>query len=111
VPHSKLIVLAFCGTWKAAYAIGPAKMSELIFPAGDDFMRIALMPHIPEQSIFFEIEYIVQGQRQLHHAQVAGEVPSGFADRIENELSYFIRQRLQLRDWQLLQIRRAVYLV
>ena len=88
----ELVVGAFSRVGKAAYPASLAEELELVFPAGNDFVRIALMADVPEQLIFFEIEDVVQRQRQFHHTEIAGQVSAGLRDRVENELAYFVGQ-------------------
>ncbi len=52
-------------------------------PAGDQFVGINLMAGVPDQAVLSEVEGQVQGQAELDHAEVAGEVrrpPSHDAD-------------------------------
>src|SRR4051812_27920253 len=52
------------------------------------------MPHIPEQTIRpvgvgAEIEYRVQSESELDHAQVRSEMPAIGADRIDDAIAQF----------------------
>ena len=40
-------------------------------------MDIGLMPHIKENSVLLRIIDLMQGNGQLHHAQIGGQVAAG----------------------------------
>jgi len=107
----ELVIFAFFRVGKAAYAVGFAEQLKLVFPAGDDFMRIALVADVPEQFVLFEIEGVVQRQRQFHDAEVAGQMSTGLRDRAENKPAYFIGKGVQLLYGQLFEVRRAIDLL
>ena len=47
------------------------------------------MADVPNQLVFGRVVYIVQGDGQLDRAQIAGEMPAGFAYRIQQECPQF----------------------
>ena len=49
--------------------------------AGEDLVGVALVADVPQQLVALEVEDVVQGDRQLDDAEVAGQVPARLADR------------------------------
>ena len=50
----------------------PAALAQAAHPvaaSGQDFMRIALVAHVPDQLVRGRVEYGVDGDRQFHHPQ------------------------------------------
>ena len=43
-------------------------------PAGEDFMGVGLVADVPKQPPFAEVVAVMQGDRQLHRAEVGREV-------------------------------------
>ena len=92
VAYDELVIDAFGGVGKAAYAVCLAEEPETVFPAGNDFMRVALVADVPEELVLLEIEDVVQGQGQLDDAEIAGKVAAGPGDGAEDEAAYFVGQ-------------------
>ena len=111
VAHRELVIRALGRVGKAADAFGLSQPLETVPATRDDLVCIALMAHVPQELVLLEIEDMVQRQRHLDGAEVAGQVATGLADRMQHELANFFRQRGQLRHRQLLQIRRAIDLL
>ena len=59
-------------------------------------MRIALMPHVKNQSILGKIKRAVQGDGQFHHPQVGGQMAAGPADVLHQKLPDLLTQGRQL---------------
>jgi hypothetical protein len=55
----KLIVWALRRIGKAANAVDVPKILELVLPAGDDLVRVTLMPDVPEQLVLLKIEDVM----------------------------------------------------
>ena len=67
---AKGIMLTFTALGEAGKAAVLTQRRELFPASGDNFMDIGLMTYVKNQLILRRIEYLVQGQRQLYHAQV-----------------------------------------
>ena len=50
---------------------------EPVPPAGEQFVGIALMPHIPNDLVMGTLKHPVEGHSQFHGAQVGCQMPSG----------------------------------
>ena len=80
-----------------------AQQFEIVRPAGQHFVRIALMPDVKQQpvragGIGAKIIDVMQGDGQLDHAEIGGQMPAVFADRGENLLAHFVGEQFQLFD-------------
>ena len=68
VPRDKGVVVLFIGLGKAGKATMLAQGGKCLFPAGYDFMGIALMSYVKNNSVIGGIVYTVQRYSQLHRA-------------------------------------------
>ena len=89
MPYAESVVFGFATFGEARQTAVAAHGVHLIFAAGEDFVRIALMADVPNQLVFGRVVHIVQGDGQLDRAQIAGEMPAGFAYRIQQECPQF----------------------
>ena len=86
-----------------------AQLVELPGPAGEHLVRVALVPDVEQQPVRpgrvrAEVVDVVQGERELDHAEVGGEVPAVLADGVEDAVAHFAGERLQLVHRHLLEI-------
>jgi len=56
---------------------------DAVAPAGQDLVRIGLMPDIPDQTIVRRVEHVMQCHGQLDHAEAGAEMSAGDRDRID----------------------------
>ena len=59
-------------------------------------MRIALMSNVKKDFILRRIKHLMQSDRQLDDAQIAGQMSAGLADMIDQEFPNLLRQRFKL---------------
>ena len=76
--------------------------------SGEQLVHIALMPHIEQKPVLGAIKDIVHRNGQLHDAQVGSQMSAAFRNSGDQLLTYFLRQRSQLRQRHLLQLFRAL---
>ncbi len=65
-------------------------------PAGQDLVRVGLVPDIPDQPVIGRLEHAVQRHRQLHHPQPRPEMPPRHRDRIDHLRTKLVRQLAKL---------------
>ena len=92
---AKRIKLAFGTLWKTAQSTHLPQGLHALASAGQDFVRVGLMAHIPHHPVFRRIEHIVQGHSELHRTEVGAQVPAGFGDAAEQKGTQFRRQSVQ----------------
>jgi len=78
---------------------------ELRVAAGDQFVRVDLVPGVPDEPVLAEIEGQVQGQAQLDDAEVAGEVGRADAQDAHQLVAHLLGEVVQLFVSELTQVR------
>jgi hypothetical protein len=76
--------------------------------AGEDFVRVGLVAHVPHDAVFRRVEHIVQRNGQLHRAQVGAEVTARAGHALQHVLAQLGGQPRQLRARQGPQVRGLV---
>ena len=93
---AKSIEGALISFGKRCQAIFLAQRRHALSAPGQDFVRISLMTHIPDQPVFRRIKQIVKGDGQLDDAQSGTKVPARLPDRIQQVLPQLPGQFWQL---------------
>ena len=78
VPGNERVVNAFIRVRKAGNSVDLTKFIKLFFAAGEDLVRVALMPHIKDDGILRRFQHAVQRHGQFHRAKVRGQVAARF---------------------------------
>ena len=65
MPRDKGVAIALFGVGKAAHA--PFLAQSFQVSACDEFMDVALVPHVENQFVLREIERRMQGEGELHY--------------------------------------------
>jgi hypothetical protein len=105
---AKGVVAAFIAPRKTAEAAELAQAGHAFAPAGQDFVRIGLVTHVPDQPVIGRVEHIVQGDRELHGAEVGTQVPAGLRHAVQHIGAQLVGQRLELVPRQQAQVCRTV---
>ena len=77
--------------------------------AGEQLMHIRLMTHVKYQAVDIRIKHQLDGNAQLHHAQVSRQMSAGFCHAGNQKLPDFVAQLASLAVAELQQILMAVY--
>ena len=96
VADAKGVVLALGTAREGGQAVLLAQAGHALATAGEDFMRIRLVAHVPHQPVVRGVEHVMQGDGQLDHAQPGAKMPTGLADRVEQFQAQLIGQGFQL---------------
>ena len=94
---AKSIECAFTALGETAQAAQLAQSGHAVTPAGEDFVRISLVAHIPDDAVLRGVENIVQRQREFHGSQVGTQMPAGRGHAMQQVIAQLhrqIRQRL-----------------
>ena len=67
-------------------------------------MRIGLVTDVPNQPIIRRVEYVMQRDGELDHAEPGAQVPAGYGDSVDRFLPQFIGQLAQLAGVELPEI-------
>ncbi len=81
---------------------------QAIAPTRQHFVRIGLVPHVPDQLIDGGVIHVMKCDRQLDGAQACGEVAATGADALDQKFAQFHRKLRQLAGGQPAQIRRGL---
>ena len=102
VPCAVTVMLALCPQHES---IQPTRLPhgiEAIHAAGQHLVHVGLMADVENKLVFGRFEDGVQGQRQLHHAEVRTKMSTGLRERDDQPLTNLLRQGFQLRHGQFL---------
>ena len=83
---------------KACQAARLAHAAHFCHPPGQDFVRIRLMPDIPNDTIVRRVVDMVQRDSKLYDAQARTKMPAGLAHAIQHIAAQFIGELTQLVD-------------
>jgi hypothetical protein len=112
VPRAEDVVLALLALQEAGEAVPLADAGHLLTAAGEDLMRIRLVPDVPDELVARRLEHPVQRHRQLHRPQVGAEVRALVgADHVDDPLPHLGAQRGQLLGGQGADVRGKLDLV
>ena len=88
---------ALTGLGKARDAAELPQRRKAVRAAGEYFMDVALMPHVKNEAVARRVEHAVDGDGQLHHAEVRGEVPAGARDLRDKKAAQLVAKKRKLR--------------
>ncbi len=80
VSRVERVVGAFAPFRETAHPVPTPQRGKILPAAGDDLVRVALVTDVPDDLVAGGFEYPVQGQGQLHHAEVRRQVAAVLRD-------------------------------
>ena len=83
-----------------------AQGANAVAASGQNFVRIGLMPDIPDNPVFRRVENMVQGHGQLHYPKPRAQMPAGFRHSRNGFVAQFVGKLAQIFARQFTQIRR-----
>ena len=95
VAHAKGVVLGFAALGKTGQAVLLTDAGDAFAAPGKDFVRIALVAHIPYQPVIRGVVQIVERHGQFHHAQAGTEVTATLAHSVKQVFTQFVDYLLQ----------------
>ena len=98
------VVFAFRAPGEAREAAGLAKRPDPVASAGQDLVRIGLVPDVPDQTIAGGVEYRVQCDGEFDHAQRGAEMAARGADGIDRLGPQLVCDRAELVAREILQV-------
>src|SRR5690554_1303680 len=94
---AKGIVRGFAALGETRYAIELAQVGHGFASTRENFVRIRLMPDIPDNRIVRGVENVVQRNGQFDRSQVGRQMPPSLRDRLQDELAQLLSQVFQAR--------------
>ncbi len=104
MPDIEQVERALIDARKTADAARLPQGVESRITAGEQLVRITLVPDVPQQPVLLEVKAVVQGDRDLGDAQVAGQVPAVLADHFQDSLADLSGQLAELGDREFLDV-------
>ena len=101
------VVFALGALGETGKAAALAQRADAVAPAGQDLVRIGLVSDVPDQAIVRGVENVVQGDRQLDHAESGAEMAARHRDRVDGLVAQFIRELAKILFRQGAQFRRS----
>jgi len=105
------VVRALISIGKTRQAPVPAQGGKTLFSPGEQLVHIALVPHIPDYPVPGAVEHAVQGNAELNHTQVGGQVAPVHSHPAHQQLPDLGAKLLQGGMVKRLEVGRAVDIV
>ena len=86
----KAVAVALFAFRKSAHSAVFAQMVEALTSAGQQLMGVGLMPDVPYDLIFRQIQRDMHRHRQLDSSQIRAEMPTSYTDLLNQELTDFL---------------------
>ena len=94
--RAETIVLAFGAQRETVQAVRLADGAETVFAAGQNFVDINLMAHIPDKLVLRRGENLVQRDGQFDDAEVRAEMAAAFGEAVDQLGADFAGEFLQV---------------
>ena len=98
------IVFALRTLGEARQAPALTHGADAVTPTGDDFVRIALVPNVPNQLVLRRVEDVVNRDGQLHHAEARSKVSARGADSVDHFGAQFVGELAKLAGLEAAQV-------
>ncbi len=79
---------------------------KTILASREQLVNVSLMAHVPDKLVFGRAEHVVQGQRQLHHAEIRAQMAAILGQHGDQLVPDFAGQLLQLLQREFLDVQR-----
>ena len=93
------VMHTLAGLWEPGEAVQLTKRRKTVGAAGQKLMHIGLVSYVKNQSVFGCIKNTVDGDRELHDAQIGRQMAAGRGDLLHQEAANIIAEGFQLRPF------------
>jgi hypothetical protein len=109
MPRPAEIEVEECAAPNGSYSLSPrlAQGANPVAPPGQDFVRVGLMPDVPQQPVARGIEDRVDRDGQFHHTERGAQMAAGDGDGVDGFSPQFIRELTQLLRREISEIGRV----
>ena len=107
MPAHKRVVFAFFGRGEGLQSAQLAIGAETLAPSSQYLVSVGLVSHIPYDSVFRCVIYIVQGYRQFYHTKARRQMTWVDRQFLDNILTQFLTELWQLVDSQFSEVFRV----
>ena len=108
MPSAHDVVLGLGDGAEGRKAAVLADRAQLVTAPGEDLVRVGLVADVPEDLVARRVEHAVDRDRQLAGAKVRAEVAADLADRVDDQLAHLLRDLLEVRVGQVVEVLRTV---
>ena len=95
---------ALIGIRKARKAVQLPQGAKALIPPGQELMGVALMSYVKHKSILRSLKDTVECYRQLDRTEIGSKMTACFGYAVQQELTNFPAELLDLRTVQALQV-------
>ena len=99
--RAERVILALRAFGEARKTAALTDGADPVAPTGNDFMRIALVAHIPDEAIIRRVEDVMDRSRQLNNAKPCAQMPAGHRHCVNHLSAQLIGELAQLRFLEL----------
>src|ERR1700680_1269931 len=96
VSRAEGVVLALGALQKSGQPVLLAQSLESVSASSEEFVRVALMPHIPDNPVPRRIEHRVQRHGQLDHSKAGANVSTGSRTSLDEANAHLVGDGAQL---------------
>src|SRR5687767_5023230 len=93
---AKRVVFAFGPLEKSREAVLLAQCFHARIAAGEELVRISLVPDVPDQLVAWRVEHRVQRHRQFDYTQASADVTARPGAHVDQALAHFLRERAEI---------------
>ena len=106
----EFVVNAFVAFEEAGESFVLANRVQLIAASRQDFMHVSLMPHVPDELIFWRVKGVMQRDGQFDCAETCACMPADFGERFDHIRTGFGGDLRELFGFEFAQVFRVVNL-
>ena len=92
----EVVIGAFLLFGEARNAVLGAQCVKALKPACQELVGVALVADVPHHAVLGKIEHAVHGDRQLHHAQIRGQMTAVDGHHLDQLFSDFGAERVNV---------------
>jgi hypothetical protein len=96
VSDTKSVIRTFVTAWEGRQTILLSDRGHTIPTAGENLVWVGLMADVPNQSILWGVEYVVQGYRKVYGSKTGCEMSAGLTDAMQQVFPEFSGQSREL---------------
>jgi len=110
VAGAEVVEAAFAALQITGHPVLLAEGMEAGVTAGDQFVGIGLVAHVPDHLVPVQVEGLVEGEGELHNPQARAEVAAAGGDHLQMFLADLAGDRLEFRGAQTVELVRVTQL-
>ena len=110
VASAEMVKTAFAALEIARHTTLLAKAVEILVSAGQQFVGVGLVAHIPDHLVVVEVQGLVEGQGELHNPEAWAQMSAAGGHHLEMALAHLAGDGLELCSGEAVQLIRMAQL-